>query len=268
MFQPVITARSALNKVLRAVPVSAFDKKITLSNVRKLRATRDCWAASAPTYKTPYNQNRKLFHLIESQADQSQDAGPLPIWEGYSTVANYPRRSALGATRTSNQVRTKSDTGEFFTWLVMQRRPKVVVEIGAAFGVSGMHWLAGLEINTSGHLFSFEPNKPWANIARRNLSTIGDRFTLTVGTFENNLHVVDDVDGSVDIVFVDAIHTSEFVNAQVNMILERAAPGALILLDDIDFSADMVNCWTHLSRDKRFVAAFEFGRVGCLELPD
>jgi predicted O-methyltransferase YrrM len=35
--------------------------------------------------------------------------------------------------------------GRFFAWLATARGAEIVVEVGTAFGISGMYWAAGLE---------------------------------------------------------------------------------------------------------------------------
>ena len=217
-------------------------------------------------YRSPYFLHRTLFDKIEEIAARAEERGALPIWEGYSTVEKYPASTRQGATRSSNQVRTGPKIGQFFTWLVLAIKPSAIVEFGTAFGVSGMYWLAGLKLNEKGHLFTFEPNTAWAKIARGNLSKISDRFTLTEGTFEENLAVLADQGASINLAFIDAIHTSEFVYTQLDLVLKHAAPGAVIVLDDIDFSTDMRSCWDAISHDERFAAAAELNGIGVIEL--
>jgi predicted O-methyltransferase YrrM len=234
--------------------------------IRRIRATPSSWTTSGLYYRSPYFLHRTLFDKIEEIAAKTDERGAFLIWEGYSKVENYPARTHQGATRSSDQVRTGPKIGQFFTWLVLARKPSVIVEFGTAFGVSGMYWLAGLRINAKGHLFTFEPNAVWAEIALSNLSQISDRFTLTCGTFEDNLAVIDDQGDHIDLAFIDAIHTSDFVYAQLDLILQHAAPGALVVFDDIDFSADMRSCWNAISHEERFAAAFELNGIGVIEL--
>ena len=78
----------------------------------------------------------------------------------------------------------------FFAWLAEQRCPQTVVEFGSAFGFSGMYWVSRLEAAGAGHLYSFEINPIWAEIARSNISHIGTRFTLTMGSFEDHVDTV------------------------------------------------------------------------------
>jgi len=95
--------------------------------------------------------------------------------------------------------------------LVQKRKPEIIVEFGTAFGVSGMYFLAGLNLNKKGKLLTFDPNTVWAKLAKDNLSKISDRFKLTNGTFEDNIDNVLPEGQHIDIAFIDAIHTKEFV---------------------------------------------------------
>lgn len=197
------------------------------------------------------------LQLIERQAARAQELGPQPLWEGYGQPE---------ATRTSKQVRTNSSAGRFYHWLVRQRQPGVIVEVGTAFGVSGMFWLSGLQANGHGHLFTFDPNDVWRSIAVGNLSEVGDRFTSVHGTFEDH-HQATLPDAPVDLCFIDAIHTSEFVYPQFEMLRNRMRDGGIMVLDDINFSQDMKRCWQDLARRSEVIASLECGsRVGLIEI--
>jgi predicted O-methyltransferase YrrM len=200
--------------------------------------------------------------LIEARAAQTQQTGAHPLWEGYRASGS----TRGGPVRTSNQVRTRPAVGRFLSWLVSCKQARCVVEFGTAFGVSGMYFLSGLKSVPDGRLYTFDPNETWAMLAEENLRSVHDGFTLTKGTFEDN---ADRVLGStkIDVAFIDAIHTSAFVTAQLEVVLRHAAPGAVILFDDIAFSRDMASCWRALSTREDFVATAAIGsRLGVAEL--
>jgi len=202
-----------------------------------------------------------VHEKIEDRARLTELLGPQPLWDGYSNVARYPR--ATEGTRRPDQVRIRPLWGRFMSWLAATRKSEVVVEFGTAFGVSGMYWLAGLQM---GHLFTFEPNRRWAEVARENLSAISDRYTLTVDCFEAaaGSHLRP---GSVDIAFVDAIHTSSFVLEQYRVLELYMRERGLVLFDDINFSADMEACWHIISRRPGITASARLNaRVGIIEL--
>lgn len=189
---------------------------------------------------------------IEARAAATNDAvGESKPWHFYS------------GSRTPHQVRSAQVFGQFYADIVRRKRPEVVLEFGAAFGVSGMYWSAALEEQGSGRLHSFEINPEWAAVAQENIAAVGDRFDLTVGAFEDH---ADSVAG-VDVAFIDAVHTSEWVKPQFDLVVERCSPRAVILLDDIDFSEDMRECWRDLATDSRVVGSVALsGHCGVLEL--
>lgn len=204
--------------------------------------------------------------LIEARASETEGLGAKPLWEGYASVPGYPR-AAAGSTRRPDQVRSPALAGHLFAWLAAERKATTIVEIGTAFGISGMYWLAGLKRNPRGRLLTFEPNVVWSEIARGNLALIGPQFDLVTGTFETCIDSVLPPGQRIDIAFVDAIHTSDFVFRQVEILMPRMAPQGLILFDDIDFSDDMVSCWSAVSRDSRVTASATVGqRLGIIEL--
>lgn len=197
--------------------------------------------------------------IVEHRAALTNSLGGQPLWAGYGEGAT--------AVRTPEVVRTDAPMGRVYRALVEWRTPTTVVEIGTAFGVSGMYWLAGLERAGSGRLVTFDPNPTWAEIARDNLAAVGGRFTSVVGTFEAEAGRELGAGRSIDLAFIDAIHTSDVVQRQFEDVARRAKPGAVIVFDDINFSADMRFAWTRLAEDPRVAAAVTFGtRVGMLEL--
>ena len=171
--------------------------------------------------------------------------------------------------RTPKDVRSPAASGDLYAWLVIQRRPSIVVEIGSAFGVSGMYFAAGLQQLGHGHLHSFEINEEWATIAERNIRTISDRVTLTRGSFEDHVDRV--VTGPINLALVDGIHNHAVVMRQFGLLRERAAPAALLLFDDIDFQrtadARMREAWQEIAGHDSVIAAVEInGRLGMVEL--
>ena len=204
--------------------------------------------------------------LIEERASQTQSAGEQPLWEGYRSVRRGERPAWGSGKRSSNQVRTRSETGACYYRLMRALKPQVMVEIGTAFGVSGMFWLSGIEANGAGCLFTFDPNAVWRDLALENLSKISSRFVSTQGTFEEKFESVLPVDVPIDGAFIDGIHTAEFVYPQVELIKGRLRTGGVLVLDDIRFAPDMLECWQDLSTRSDVVASLELGRrVGVIE---
>lgn len=209
-------------------------------------------------YRPP---SRAEFKQVEYLARETERVGRLPLWEGYRSLQGYGRSSSND--RTPSQVRSDSRAGRCFAHLASAFASRLVVEVGTAFGVSGMYWLLGLR--GSGRLLTFDPNETWVQVARRNLEAIGGSYQSVCGTFEDNLAMIDE---PIDMAFLDAIHTEEHVSHQFELVAERASPNAVILIDDVNFvGGEMRKCWNRLSMDSRVVGSVLLsGRVGIVEL--
>ena len=196
---------------------------------------------------------------IENIARKTNHLGPQKLAGEYGETDGV---------RTPDEVRSSSTLGDLYSWLVTARKAGTVVEFGSAFGVSGMYFGAALAATRSGHLYSFEINSEWADIAERNIGSVTDRFVLTRGAFEEYVDRV--VPRPIDLAFVDGIHTYDFVMRQFEILRPRSTPGALIAFDDIDFKrpgARMREAWEEIARQDDVAAAVEVnGRVGLVEL--
>ena len=231
--------------------------------IRVVKQDRESWLTRhlpGPESEPPASPNAAL---IEARMQLTQETGKHALWEGYARVPGYAKSTRRP--RSSNQVRTTAVTGAFYSWLVAAFGARQVVEFGTAFGVSGMHWLTGLAA-TGGHLFTYEPNAVWRALALDNLAAISPAFTSVEGTFEENAAATLQP-GCVDIGFIDAIHTSAFVDSQFAILRRYVRPGGLVLFDDIHFSEDMKACWQRIAQAAEVRASAGFGgRVGIVEL--
>src|SRR3954470_8246518 len=195
-----------------------------------------------------------IHEMIEIAAAKTNEVGKRPLWAGYREIQAYPRSTTKD--RKPNQVRVAAAIGRFFTWLASMRRNPQIVEIGTAFGISGMYWLAGIG---QGHLYTFDPNPDWGSIARENLHRVSTNFTLAVDTFENaGPRLVESA--SVDIAFIDAIHMPEVVQRQFDMLKPAMKSSALVLFDDICFSEGMRTCWSEIASSPHVTASATLGR--------
>ena len=238
---------TSLRRVFRRRPVTRLELRWV---------KRGGWLGDHLTGEVPGAPRRDH---IESLAAATNTLGPQRLADEYGES---------GGTRTPNRIRSLSSFGDLYAWLVQRRRPARVVEFGTAFGVSGMYFCAGLDAVGAGHLYTFEINPDWADIAERNLRSVSNRFTLTRGTFEDHVGTV--VPGAIDLAFVDGIHTYEFVMRQFGTLRPRMSPGGLIAFDDIDFrkpGARMREAWNEIAASADVVAAVEVQpRLGIIEL--
>jgi predicted O-methyltransferase YrrM len=253
----MLTIQESIRLFLRKYKPNKKSRKIAINWIKK-----DSSWISQQFSGNSIKPNLNIYsQKIENLAQKTNSLGAQPLWEGYGD------NNIGGSTRRPDGVRTPAIIGDLYTYLVQQRKPEIVVEFGTAFGVSGMYFLAGLNINNKGKLLTFEPNEVWAKLARNNLSEISNKFELTIGTFEENIDKVLPKNQSIDIAFIDAIHTKEFVMSQLDIVVSRSSSKAIIILDDINFSDSMKECWKEVSTDSRFSGSAIFNnRIGIVEL--
>ena len=118
-------------------------------NMRTLRVTEDSIQAQLfriyPTERGRHDaENEALFTRIEEAITATNDLGRLPLWDDYKKLTDYGRPIGDNPKRKMSEVRTKAEFCRFYAWLAEQIAPEAIVEFGAAFGASGMYWLAGL----------------------------------------------------------------------------------------------------------------------------
>jgi predicted O-methyltransferase YrrM len=221
---------------------------------RRLKwVTRGGWIAGMPKHLPPSPHQERIEAVA---AANNERLGPQHV------AAEYDLPDAKFTVR---DVSSPPMQGDLYAWLVAQRRPEVIIEFGSGFGVSGMYFAAGLEDNQRGHLYSFEINEEWADVAERAIAAMSNRFTLTRGSFEDN---VDVVAGPIDIALVDGIHTYDFVMKQWEILQPRMAPGGIVLFDDISYGQGMREAWLEVARSSGVAGAVEFqNRLGLLECP-
>lgn len=249
---------TAIKKIIKPYIRKHINSKIPINWVKREDGS---WLSQTLSEVYIIPKKSSYSGKIEKLAHQTNKQGAQPLWEGYAG------NNIGGSTRMPDGVRTTPAMGDLYTHLVKELKPKIIVEFGTAFGVSGMYFLAGINFNHKGRLLTFDPNEVWAKLAEDNLSQISDRFKLTIGTFEENIDRVLPQGQSINLAFIDAIHTKEFVVPQLEIVVAKSSSGAIIILDDISFSENMKECWKEVSCDSRFVSSALLGnRVGILEL--
>ena len=143
--------------------------------------------------------------------------------------------------------------------LIEWRRPEVVVEFGTNIGISTAWQAAALQENGTGHLHTMELSPYRVRFAEVALKEFG--FTnLTLHNVDFDVAIEADLPGwgPVDFAFVDGDHMRDTTIRYFERLVELAAPGAILVFDDIDWSDGMREAWTTIkdSEASRFTCDF------------
>ena len=102
-----------------------------------------------------------------------------------------------------------------------------------------------------------------AAVAIRNFRELGlENVELVVGNFDERLSEVLDHAGGVDLAFIDGNHRLEPTLRYFRQIMERCAPGAILIFDDVHWSEEMEKAWEEIQRDPRVYMTIDLFFIG------
>lgn len=129
--------------------------------------------------------------------------------------------------------------------LVRSRSARVVIELGTNVGLSGTYMAAALP--RDGRLVTVDQSIERQALARQLFESAGlaDRIEVVTGTFREV--AVGVASSGFDVAFVDGDHTFEATCWLVEVLLRYAHEDAVIVVDDINHSAEMRRAWRAIS---------------------
>jgi predicted O-methyltransferase YrrM len=152
---------------------------------------------------------------------------------------------------------------ELLFFLVRSLRPSACLELGTSLGISAAYQAAALELNGVGRLVTIEGAEPVADLARKHLRELGlSRAKVEVGRFQDRLDAVLRDLGSVDYAFIDGHHDEAATAAYFEQVLPSLSERAVVVFDDIAWSAGMKRAWRRIGDHERIVATVDLFKIG------
>ena len=163
-----------------------------------------------------------------------------------------PSQNELAAM--TNLAETTTAYNRFLYELAQVFQPALTVETGTDRGRSAAHMARG---NPNGRVFTIDIDPACSTEARAlelpNLSVLtGDSLEL-IARFD---------DGSIDLLFLDSLHTYEHTKAEWLAFQPKLHSGALVLIDDIALDAGMTRFWAELPEPKLALNHLHFSGFG------
>lgn len=127
---------------------------------------------------------------------------------------------------------------ELLYFLTRRHRPEVVVETGVAAGYSSAAFLAALDRNGSGRLYSsdfpyFREGEPERRVGILVPEDLRDRWTLLLAGDRANLPEILRSVEAIDLFHYDSDKTYAGRRFAMDLVEPRLRPGAVVLMDDI-----------------------------------
>lgn len=191
------------------------------------------------------------------------------------------RRGARPPVRPVREVVRRAATGpawgRFLFGLARAQRPRRVLELGTNLGLGAATLAAALRLTEGeggprGRLVTLEGAPALAALAAGHLAALGhtagagpdNRVRIEVGPFAETLGPVAEAEGPFDLVFVDGHHEEEAALAYLRALRPHLAPGALVVLDDVEPGRPVRRAWRRLRAERAGAPAAYAGRYGLL----
>lgn len=168
------------------------------------------------------------------------------------------RKSVAQVVRSSARGRWE---GELLKRIVQHYERKSVLELGTNLGFSTRYLSGGL--GTDAELISIEGSEQLSKYAEQAIGATRHPLRLLVGEFQEVLSKQIDWDRvRPDFVLLDGNHRREPTLEYVRFLLPRVSEGCILILDDINWSEEMVQAWQEMIALPRVKVSIDLFHMG------
>ncbi len=207
---------------------------------------------------------------IETLRDRLRGSGETVSFRDYGAgtgwqvdAAAAPFRTVTRPVRVVNRSSTPPHLARLLFCLIRRFRPGACLELGTCLGISAAYQAAALALNGTGGLITLEGGAALARQAEMNLEALGlPNVTVVAGPFQERLPGVLAAHGPFGYAFIDGHHDPGAVRAYFERIAPHLTPGALLVFDDVAWSAGMRRAWRALAADPRLDLPVDLWTVG------
>ena len=137
-----------------------------------------------------------------------------------------------------------------------------IVELGTSLGVTTAYLAT---MNKGDKVLTFEGCNAVAEIAKENWKMLDiNNIECRVGevTEESLRLAVVDLQGGLDVAFIDANHTYEGTKSYFNVLAEKVHEKTVIVVDDIHYNQAMEKAWMEICADERVTSTMDLYQMG------
>ncbi|MDR3711499.1 MAG: class I SAM-dependent methyltransferase [Puia sp.] len=143
-------------------------------------------------------------------------------------------------------------------------QPRTILELGTCLGISTAYLSYGAP---KAKLLTIEGAPAIADEAEKNFRDLGlHNIEVVTGNFEDWLPLVLDRLGGIELAFIDGNHRKEPTLRYFHLLMGRVVLPAVLIFDDIHWSAGMEEAWETIRRDPRVLLTVDLFFVGLVFL--
>jgi len=135
-----------------------------------------------------------------------------------------------------------------------------ILELGTSFGLTTSYLASSL---STSKIVSLEGSQQIANIAIENFNLLNIKnIKIVVGDINQTLKKVLNEFDQLDLIFIDANHTSVATLSYFEQILNKIHSDSCIVIDDIHWSKDMEKAWKEIKNHTKVTTSIDLFQVG------
>lgn len=213
---------------------------------------------------TPYHDYEQIEKIRKDLLSRARfikriDLGARSIAFPYSQrfvrVRDIARKSSVSAKK-----------GQLLFKLVKHYKPRTIIELGTAFGISSMYMAMGYRNCT---LYTMEGCNDTIHIASHNFSRLGlGNIHEICGNFDDLLPELLHQHETVDLVFFDGNHKKEATLRYFDACLSHIHNNTIFVFDDIHWSRGMRLAWENIRQHPSVKVSIDLFALGIVFFKD
>lgn len=218
-------------------------------------------------------KENNAFKLIDEIRNQYLNSNEVVLVQDYgagSVVNKRTKRNwqnGIDSERKVSEICQSASSpekwGKLIFKIIREVNPSHCLELGTSLGISAAYQISALKLNNGGSFTTIEGAKEVAQIAEINLKKINyPNYQVEVGKFNEVLPEILKNNKVWDFVFIDGHHDKTATKAYFELIFPFLSERAIIIFDDINWSAGMKEVWQEIHLDQRIKLSFETSKWG------
>jgi len=146
--------------------------------------------------------------------------------------------------------------------LIEHLQPALIVELGTSLGINTLYLASA---NPTSKTVSFEGCPEIAKIARSNFSKFPEiDIQVIEGNIDHTLPLFLEKNQNGSFFYIDANHTYEATKRYFELIISNSAQNAVLIFDDIHWSAGMHKAWQEIIRHPKVQLSIDLFKIGII----